>query len=41
MVKTERIKKYRNNITSLNEQDHYKYLGIFESDNIKHTEIKK
>ncbi|XP_029140243.1 vomeronasal type-2 receptor 26-like [Protobothrops mucrosquamatus] len=32
---------HENNIKSLNEEDYYKYLGILQADNVKHTEVKK
>ncbi|XP_034281008.1 uncharacterized protein LOC117670166 [Pantherophis guttatus] len=40
--KTERIKMpHGNDLKHLDEADPYKYLGILQADNIKHTEAKK
>lgn len=41
IVKTEEIKfLYGNNIKSLNDEAHYKYLDILQAVNIKVTEVK-
>lgn len=41
MVKTEGIKlSYVNNITNLDEEDQYKYIGILQADIINCTEVK-